>query len=244
MSDTDTQRLAKFLAAQQGCSRRAADNYITGGWVRVDGKVVEEPGYRIRPDQRITLAPEASPEDVKPVTLLLHKPVGLGASEDDVSAAKLLLPENLAADFAPDQPVLKRHLTGLTLAASLETEASGLIVATQEFRIIRKLLDDAAHVEMEYVVHVNGTLSDADLKKLNRPWVWEGKSLAYAAKVSWQSDNHLRFALKTPPAHLIATMCQQVGLTVLSIKRLRIGGLSMGGLPVGQWRYLLSGERF
>lgn len=241
---SETQRLAKYLATQQGCSRRVADNYITGGWVKVDGKVIEEPGYRIRPDQDITLAPDALPDDVKQVTLLLHKPAGWGAREGDVSAAKLLLPENLASDFSAGITVLKRHLTGLTLAAPLETAASGLIVATQEFRILRKLLDDAAHVEMEYVVHVNGTLSEADLKKLNRPWVWEGKPLAYAAKVSWQSDNHLRFALKTPPENLIASMCEQLGLTVLSIKRLRIGRLPMGGLPEGQWRYLFNDERF
>ncbi|MBP6018199.1 MAG: RNA-binding protein [Burkholderiaceae bacterium] len=243
MSDTDTLRLAKYIATQHNCSRREADNYIVGGWVSVDGQVIEEPGFRVSSNQKIILAADASPDDVAPVTFLLHKPVGWGASEGHGSAAELLVAENQIESPTLSLSILKRHLAGLILTTSLETDACGLIVASQEHRIHRKLLDDAAHVEMEYVVHVGGTLSDSDLKKLNRPWPWQGRELP-AAKVSWQSDAHLRFALRTPPMGLIAAMCTQLGLTVINIKRIRIGRLAMGGLPAGKWRYLSSHERF
>lgn len=240
---SDTLRLAKYVATQHNCSRRQADNYIVGGWVSVDGQVIEEPGFHVSPKQKIILAADASPDDVAPVTFLLHKPVGWGAIDGHSSAAELLVAENQIAGPTLSQPLLKRHLVGLVLDTSLETEACGLIVASQEYRIHRKLLDDAAHVEMEYVVHVGGTLSDSDLKKLNRPWPWQGKELP-AAKVSWQSDAHLRFALKTPPIGLIPAMCTQLGLTVINIKRIRIGRLAMSNLPAGKWRYLASHERF
>ncbi|NYT66423.1 RNA-binding protein [Alcaligenaceae bacterium] len=240
---SNTLRLAKYIATQHNCSRREADNYITGGWVSVDGEVIEEPGFRVAAKQTIRLASDASPDDVAPVTFLLHKPVGWSATEGDGSAAELLVAENQIMSPTLNQPMLKRHLVGLVLDTSLETQACGLVVASQEYRIHRKLLDDAAHVEMEYVVHVNGTLSESDLKKLNRPWPWQGRELP-AAKISWQSDGHLRFALKTPPLGLITSMCTELGLEVINIKRIRIGRLAMSSLPLGKWRYLASHERF
>lgn len=239
----DSLRLAKYIKTEYACSRQQADNYIVGGWVSVDGEIIEEPGFRVNANQKITLAPNASADDIKPVTLLLHKPAGWGANDQYGSAAELLLPENHYQDGHGDVPILRKHFTGLTLATPLETDACGLIVATQEYRISRKLVNDAAHVEMEYVVHVTGELSESDMKKLNRPWRWEGRELP-PAKVSWQSDAHLRFALKTPPLGLITTMCTQVGLTVINSKRIRIGRLSMSRLPSGNWRYLLGYERF
>jgi 23S rRNA pseudouridine2604 synthase len=191
----------------------------------------------------VTLAPGATSADFKPVTLLLNKPVGSGASASDGSAADLLIIANRAAGDHTGMPVLRKHFARLELAAGLETEASGLIVATQDFRIVRKLLGEADKVEMEYVVEVSGALTDDGLKKMNRPWTVDGQSFP-AAKVSWQSETRLRVALKTPPAGFIAYMCEEAGLTVLSMKRIRIGRLPMGSLPLGQWRYLLGYERF
>ncbi|MCY7370178.1 MAG: RNA-binding protein, partial [Polaromonas sp.] len=75
---TEPVRLAKRLAAQLGCSRREAEQYIEGGWVRVDGVVVEEPQARVL-DQRIELDADASLLAAGPVSILLHKPPGFVA---------------------------------------------------------------------------------------------------------------------------------------------------------------------
>lgn len=77
---SDSVRLAKRLAAEQSCSRGDAERYIEGGWVAVDGQVVEEPGLRVRPDQAVRLLPGARLEEMRPVTVLVHKPAGLAAS--------------------------------------------------------------------------------------------------------------------------------------------------------------------
>ena len=59
MSDTDAgERLSKRLARELPCSRREAELYIAGGWVRVDGRIVEEPQFKVV-DERIELAPGA-----------------------------------------------------------------------------------------------------------------------------------------------------------------------------------------
>jgi 23S rRNA pseudouridine2604 synthase len=121
--------------------------------------------------------------------------------------------------------------------------ASGLTVFTQDYRVTRKLTDDAATIEQEYVVEVAGELSADGLKLLNHGLPFNGKPLP-PIKVSWQNETRLRFALKGIRPGQIVHMCKCVGLQVLSMKRLRIGRVSMAKLPPGQWRYLMPYERF
>jgi 23S rRNA pseudouridine2604 synthase len=81
------------------------------------------------------------------------------------------------------------------------------------------------------------------LTRLNHKLVFNGRTLP-PAKVSWQNETRLRFALKGAQPGQIAQMCNSVGLKVLSMKRIRIGRVSMAKLPPGQWRYLAPHERF
>lgn len=240
---TDSVRLSKYLATRFACSRREAENYVQGGWVRVDGQIVEEPGLRIEPHQEVELAKNARAEDHKPATILLHKPVGYGAGPGAKPVLELIASANQAPDDRSGRHLVKMDLKGLDLFMPLAAGDSGLVVFSQEYGIARKLVDDAAKIEQEYIVEVAGELSADGLKKLNHGLSWRGAPLP-PIKVSWQNETRLRFALKNPPAGLIADMCRQVGLKVLGIKRLRIGRLPMAGLPAGQWRYLLGYERF
>lgn len=247
MSDSSTDntiRLAKRVAEMRACSRREAEQYIEGGWVSVDGVVVEEPGARAAPHQTVTIAPDATLLDVVPVTLLLHKPAGVnaGVGQQGVPALTCLRADTLTAD-ARGQRFLKRHLAGLTLTNPLETMASGLVVFTQDFRVARKLVDDAARMEQELIVEVAGQIAEDGLAKLNHGLTFNGKPLP-PIKVSWQNEKRLRFALKGVQPGQIEHMCKQVGLSVVAIKRIRIGRIAMAGLPVGEWRYLQPYERF
>lgn len=239
----DTLRLSKLLADQQGCSRREAENYIHGGWVSVDGQIIEEPGHRIAPGTTVTLDSRARPDDVPPVTLLLNKPAGFGASNESETAAALFVPENR---FVPEHDrlrLLKKHLTGLMLATPLDTMASGLVVVTQDARLMRTLVDDTAKVEQEFVVDVTGQIIEDGLARLAQVRTWQGKALA-PIKVSWQSEHRLRLAMKAPPLGIVAHLCNGVGLEVAALRRIRIGRLPMAQLPVGQWRFLQGFERF
>ncbi len=240
---TESVRLAKRLAEEISCSRREAEQYIEGGWVTVDGIVVEEPGSRVQAQQQLVLAPKASLAPVQAVTLLLHKPAGIDVSAGAEVALQLINAENRVADDRSGLRFLKRHLTGLTMADALDKDASGLLVFTQDWHIARKLVDDAAKVEQEFIVEVKGDLIPNGLQLLNHGLPFNGKPLA-PIKVSWQNETRLRFALKGVQAGQIAHMCRMVGLTIVSIKRLRIGRVPLAGLAPGQWRYLLGYERF
>lgn len=241
----NTIRLAKRVAEMMPCSRAEADKYIAGGWVSVDGQVVEEAGARVADEQEVALHPDATLVDLAPVTLLLHKPVGFnaGLDSDGEPAASLLTQETLVPPDHGNQRFLKRHLANLTLASPLETSASGLVVYTQDFRVARKLVDEGQRVEQEFIIEVAGTIREDGLALLNHGLPFNGKEIP-PMKVSWQNETRLRFAVKGVKPGQLVHMCRMVGLTVVSTKRIRVGRVPMAGLPVGQWRYLHEYERF
>ena len=168
-----TERLAKRLAAEHSLSRSTAEQYIEGGWVRVDGKTVELPGARVRPGQQVVLSPEASVFNLAPVTLLLHKPPGFEAglgmaagaashgsrSQGERAALALLTAQSHMAGDAADTPVLLRHFRQLECFTPLPTPASGLVVYTQDARIGRKLQEDIETLEQECIVEVAGQIA-------------------------------------------------------------------------------------
>jgi 23S rRNA pseudouridine2604 synthase len=233
-------RLAKRLAESVPCSRREAELYIAGGWVTVDGQVVEEPQFMVL-QQKVELHPEATLVPVAPVTILFHQ-----ATDTDMSissAQQLIRADTRALEDHSGIHLLKQHFVRLVPCVPLETNASGLSVYTQDYRVTRKLTDDGATIEQEYVVEVAGELPAEGLKLLNHGLTFNCKPLP-PVKVSWQNETRLRFALKGVKPGQIAHMCKSVGLQVLSMKRIRIGRVSMAKLQAGQWRYLMPYERF
>ena len=239
---TEPVRLAKRVAELRGCSRREAEQFIAGGWVRVDGVVIEAPQFRVT-DQRIEVDPQADPSQAEPVTLLLHKPPGYHTIDGEPPASQLLTPATLWAEDLSGLRPLKMHFAQLSLCAPLETDASGLVVFTQDWRVARKLTEDAATLEHEVIVEVAGELAPDGLERLNHGIPYNGRTPS-AIKVSWQNETRLRVALKGAQPGQIVHLCEAVGLKVLSMKRIRLGGVSMGKLPAGQWRYLRGDERF
>jgi 23S rRNA pseudouridine2604 synthase len=248
---TEPVRLAKHLAHMLNCSRSQAEQYIEGGWVRVDGVVVEEPQHRVL-NQSVELDPDASLLELVPVTLLLNKPPGYAAALDagvnhaDSSVLQLLVGANQTLDDRSGIRPLKKHFSALTLATPLATPASGLVVLTQDWRVARKLSEDASVMEHEVIVDVGGTLVPGGLQRLNRidhGFTFNGVLLP-PAKVSWQNETRLRFALKGERPGQLAFMCESVGLQVLAMKRIRVGRVPLSNLQAGQWRYLQPHERF
>jgi len=242
----DRIRVSKLMAAQGLCSRREADSYIERGWVSVDGVVVKELGTRILAHQTITLSPAATARQQERVTVLLNKPIGhvSAQAEDGYPPAIALVTgtRRFAGDTAP-QRFEPAHLRGLAPAGRLDIDSTGLLVLTQDGRVARQLIGADSQVEKEYLVRVEGRLAAEGMALLNHGLSLDGVQLR-PAKVGWQNDDQLRFVLQEGRKRQIRRMCEQVGLRVTGLKRVRIGRVRLGALPLGQWRYLGPGERF
>ncbi|MDH5409524.1 MAG: rRNA pseudouridine synthase [Gammaproteobacteria bacterium] len=238
---SEPMRLSKRLIQLIGCSRSEADKYIEGGWVLVDGKAVDAPQFMVE-EQKVELHPNATLDPVLPMTILLHSPVGFDTT-DPTATRQLITPDTRVTDDNTSIRTLKRHFVGLMPTAPLQTGATGLLVFSQDKRVVQRLVKDAKKNEQEYTVEVSGEIEPDGLEQLNREVKRKGWPLP-KAKVSWQSENKLRFALKNIQADQIEFMCQSVGLTVVSMVRIRIGSIPLAKLPPGQWRYLPVGKLF
>ncbi len=250
-ASTDLPRLSKVMAERGICSRREADEWIMNSWVMVDGVIIDKLGTRIRPDAEIVISSYAHEVQAETVTIILHKPVGYvsGQAEDGYQPAIVLIhPDNEWMDSTKLNPhyqqTFKRsHLKGLAPAGRLDIDSTGMLVLTQDGRIARHLISEESTVEKEYLVRVEGALDADGLKRLNHGLSLDGEKLK-PAKVSWQNEDQLRFVLREGKKRQIRRMCEMVGLHVVGLKRVRIGSVNLGQLPVGQWRYLGANERF
>ena len=240
----DGTRLAKRVAELKACSRREAEQYIENGYVRVDGQVVDTPQFRVT-DQTVTLDANATLLPQAAVTVLLHKPPGV---ESRVAVQGLAATHRAKTDRS-GAALLPRQLATLTCETPLESGGSGLLIFTQDWRVQRKLKEDAAFIEHEVMVEVRGTVSPETLQRLNRPLPARNNMPAAppTAKVSQSSHKGertgLRFAIKGPREGQIADLCAAAGLEIVSMKRIRIGRVALTGLGVGEWRCMSDAER-
>lgn len=250
-ANDDLPRLSKVMAERGLCSRREADEWISNGWVKVDDDIIETLGTRIRPDADIIISSYAQETQAENVTIILHKPVGYvsGQAEDGYQPAVVLVhPDNQWQDdplLHTHQPkeFERRFLRGLAPAGRLDIDSTGMLVLTQDGRIARHLIGEESNVEKEYLVRVEGLLTESGMQMLNHGLSLDGEKLK-PAKVSWQNEDQLRFVLREGKKRQIRRMCEMVGLHVVGLKRVRIGSINLGKLPVGEWRYLRAEEKF
>ena len=256
-ADDGSLRLSKRMSELGLASRREADEWIEAGWVRVDGRIVNQLGARVLPHQQITIDPQAKHQQSQRVTVLLHKPVGYvsGQAEDGYEPAVVLVTAaNRWNGDRSDTKFNSAHLRHLAPAGRLDIDSTGLLVLTQDGRIAKQLIGEDSGVEKEYLVRVSWPerpeLTDIaphfppeKLERLRHGLSLDGVKLK-PAKVSWQNEQQLRFVLREGKKRQIRRMCELVGLQVTGLKRVRMGRVALGDLPQGQWRYLRWDEKF
>ena len=253
-----TVRLNKRMADLGLCSRREGDDWIARGWVRVNG-VPAVMGQPVALDARIEVAREAEQQQRQQVTILINKPVGYvsGQAEDGHEPAVVLVqPQNRWSECNSRMRWGHEQLRGLAPAGRLDIDSIGLLVLTQDGRVARQLIGEDSEMEKEYLVrvtyngergpetvNVQGVFPREQLALLRHGLSLDGEALK-PAQVDWQNPEQLRFVLKQGKKRQIRRMCEQVGLFVTGLKRVRIGHVNLGHLPIGQWRYLAPHERF
>ena len=259
-------RLNKRMADLGLCSRREADEWIARGWVLVNGEPAVM-GMPVAPDAQVEVLPQARHQQAGQVTILLHKPMGFvsGQPEDGHEAAATLIgaPSQWRGDArhpADSRRFAPEHTRGLAPCGRLDIDSVGLLVLTQDGRIARQLIGENSGIEKEYLVRVHyapngpqgaGVVTQnvqavfpaAQLARLRHGLSLDDQPLL-PAKVDWMNTEQLCFILKEGKKRQIRRMCEQVGLHVVGLKRIRIGNVVLGNLPVGQWRYLGAGESF
>jgi 23S rRNA pseudouridine2604 synthase len=253
-ADTDAVRLSKRVAALRSCSRTEAERLIVAGAVQVDGVVVDQPQARVAAHQQVHIKDGTAPLHHDPSTVLWYKPAGVALPQD----AKLTVAW-LNAQLPSRQRVASMAFPGAATAAVFHTlgpkwqtvapllaAEAGVQLLSQHNAVLRHWSEGQAVLEQEWLLDVPSALDDdarqTALRSLQSPLSHDGRSLA-SARVSWQSDTRIRLAIKGALPGQLGFLVQRAGLSVSSLRRQRLGRLSISGLEPGQWRLLMPTER-
>lgn len=223
-------RLAKRVAAEQSCSRRAAEALIVAGGVQVAGQVVTDPARRVQAGQAVQVNRRVSMAALAPLTLVVFKPahrvanlawlqdtVGLRAAQPGIWG-----PERLAK---------------MSMPLPLAKPASGLCIFSDDIGMLRHLQDRRSPMEQEWMATLVGQVPEGLVRALNGPGM--------RASINRQTDTMtvLRIAGKDIDGlELGRWLDEQCPLQ--DLRRQRVGRIGLAPLEPGQWRQLVEHERF
>ena len=224
------ERLQKIIASCGECSRRNAEKLISDGRVRVNGKVAS---LGDKADPRADVI-EVSGKVISGGTryyIMLNKPRGYITSLDDEKDRKTV--SELVDVGTRVHPV-----------GRLDYNSEGLLVMTNDGELTYRLTHPSHEIPKGYIVTVRGNLEEG-LTTLKSSIEIEGK-MTRPADVSVLRENSdgglLHITLREGRNRQIRRMCEAADLKVLRLKRISLGDLVLGKLPVGRWRHLTDSE--
>ena len=222
------ERLQKVLAQAGIGSRRASEELIEAGRVRVNGEVARL-GRRVDPEVDVVEV-DGAQIGVKPglVHLLLNKPAGVITTAADPQGRPTVL------DLVPPEP-------RLFPVGRLDADSEGLLLLTNDGDLAHRLTHPSFGVEKEYLVEVEGEPARGVLRRL-REGVDLDDGVTAPAKVAALGDRLLRITIHEGRNRQVRRMCEAVGHPVRRLVRTRIGPLAERDLAPGEWRPLTQDE--
>lgn len=227
------ERLQKYLARCGVASRRASEQIITSGRVRVNGQPADQLGASVDPDRDRV---EVDGRAVRPPATLsyvaLHKPIGVVSTANDPRGRRTVL------DLVPGD-------ARLFSVGRLDYDSEGLILLTDDGDLAMQLTHPRHSVEKEYRALLRGEVTDAVLQRLSAGIELDGKRTAPATfeRLETHPDGvWVRVVLHQGRNRQIRRMVEAVGLDVVRLVRVRVGSLQLGGLAPGAWRRLSAAE--
>ena len=221
----ETVRLNKYIAECGICSRRDADKLIDAGSIYVNG-VVAEMGCRVSDADEVVYEGRVIRPIRDKIVLAYNKPVGVTCTDRDEHA-------DLTVKDAIDYPV------PLHYAGRLDKDTEGLLLLTNDGDLIDALMRGAHGHEKEYIVKVQGTITDDILDRLRSGIYLEDLDVTTRpCQVERLGDKKLSIILTQGLNRQIKRMCKAVGLRVTSLKRIRVASIVLGDLKPGEYREL------
>lgn len=226
-------RLQKLLAHAGVASRRAAEELIVRGKVRVNGKTVRELGTIVSTEDRIDVSGTPVKLESKPAYLLMHKPSGVMTTMRDPQGRRTV------ADIIP------KGMPRVVPVGRLDYDTSGVLLLTNDGELANVLTHPRFGVEKTYRAVVKGRLMPEEIEKLKSGVMLEEFRAAGAQVrvVAIRRDTSvLDISIHEGKNRQVRRMFEAVGHPVLALARLRFGPLKLGDLPPGHSRALTERE--
>jgi pseudouridine synthase len=223
-SSNEPQRLQKALAAAGIASRRACEDLIVQGQVKVNGKLVTELGTRIDVEKdKVTVRGVPVVFDTNRVYLALNKPKGVISSMAD-------------EEGRPDLAQFVLDYDRVFNVGRLDGETTGLLLLTNDGDLANKLSHPKFGVEKTYVAMIHGVATEETIHKLLSGFELEdGFIKADRARIVDQSKGHtlIEIVLHSGRNRIVRRMFEFIGLPVVDLVRKQFGPIHLGGLKLG-----------
>lgn len=231
----EKQRIQKVISQLGYCSRRKAEEYLKLGLIEVNGVKITEMGYLCTPEDEIKIEGKVinPKEEIKPVYLMINKPVNVVSTASDPQGRKTVL-DLVPSKYGRVFPV-----------GRLDQNSQGLLILTNDGEFANLVTHPSSAPEKEYIVHVKNPVRGDEIEKLKKGLyiITEGyKASSAIAHVLDDGEEDCVFSViihegkKREVRHMMETL----GHPVISLKRVRIGNIQLGNLKEGGYQEIAS----
>lgn len=223
-------RLQKYMALCGVASRRKSEEIIGEGRVKVNNVIITELGTIIDPSKDKVLVDDKRIKlESNMVYIMLNKPIGYVSSLSDEKGRKVVtdLIEGVKERIYP--------------VGRLDADTTGLILLTNDGELAFKLTHPSKRVDKKYIAIVEGVPNKKELELLRNGVFIDGKKTSPAeVKVAkrFDEDSILDIIIHEGRNRQVKKMCEAVNHPVKKLKRVSIGEIELGGLNIGNWRFL------
>ena len=229
--NSDEIRLNKYVANAGVCSRREADVHIATGLVAVNGKIITEMGYKVKPGDEVRYdGARISPE--KKAYVLLNKPKGFATTTSE-GKGKTVMDLVANATNSKIKPI-----------GRLGRNSKGLLLFTNDDTIHKKFTNSKHGVERLFHIELDKNLKLEDLKKIQNGFKLEGK-LIEVEEISYidgASKKEVGLKIKNTGNTIIRTIFEHFRYDIISVDCVAIGHLTKKDIPRGHWKHLTEQE--
>jgi 23S rRNA pseudouridine2605 synthase len=226
-------QLNKYVAHAGIASRRAAVELIKTGKITVNTKVINEPGYRVLPNDIVQIRGAVIQPEQK-MYMILNKPKGYITTVADERNRKTVL------DLVRHKNLHER----IYPVGRLDRDTTGLLVLTNDGSLAQKLSHPRHEAQKTYHVTLNRVIGMADMQKIAAGLVLEDGPIEVDA-ISYIPDNprsRVRIQLHSGKNRIVRRIFQHLGFEVAKLDRVGYAGFTLKGLPRGMWRNITRNE--
>lgn len=222
-------RLNKYVAHCGICSRRKADEHIKQGLVKVNGKVIDQPGHRISPKDEVQFRGEVIKPEVRRIYVLMNKPKGTITTSNDEKGRKTVM------DLIGTDVTERIYPVG-----RLDRETTGLLVLTNDGDLAKKLSHPSYNVKKIYHVVLDKPVVKKDLQKIREGLTLED-GLAIVDGVDYvknKGKEEVGIEIHIGKNRIVRRIFEHLGYEVIKLDRMYYGGLTKKDLPRGRYKFL------
>lgn len=221
------ERLQKVIVNSGYCSRRKAEELIKNGKVMVNGKKIEELGFKVDGNDIITVENKILKKENKEY-ILLYKPRGVVTTTSDEKGRKTVL--DLIETNKRLYPV-----------GRLDYDTSGLLLLTNDGELTNILIHPKNEIDKVYIAKINGIMNGFEIKTLEKGVLIDGKKTApckVKVRKKEKDSSIIELTIHEGKNHQVKKMFETIGFKVLKLKREKLAFLNLSGLKPGEYRYL------